>query len=210
MQPIRKEYFTECRATRTRDALLDAALVCMRQKGYEATSLDDILKATQLTKGAFYFHFQCKEDFALAVIDRALKQEWPIFEAALRAEGEDPYLPLRELFKLFSRACQSGCLFGNLAAEMSVTSPAIRERLGGIFACWNSALVWLADRLKARGAVSPALDSGQLARLIVAQIQGAVLLTKLDPRPELLEQHCEQLIHLFSSTVYSTETRSLT
>jgi TetR/AcrR family transcriptional repressor of nem operon len=201
----RKECLPESRAARTREALLDAAMICMRQKGYEATSVDDILKGTELTKGAFYFHFHSKEDFALAVIDRALKQNWPRFEAALRTSGEDPYLPLRELFRVFSQSCQVGCLFGNLAAEMSAKSPAIRERLGGIFECWHGALRWLADQLKARGAVTPAIDSSQLARLFIAQIQGAVLLTKLDPKPELLERHCEQLIQLLSKTVSRRE-----
>lgn len=197
------------RANRTRDALLDAAMICMRERGYEATSVDDVLKAAELTKGAFYFHFHSKEDFVLAVIDRALKQNWPKFEAALRAEGADPYLPLRELFHVFSLSCQAGCLFGNLAAEMSAKSPAIRERLGAIFACWHGALRGLAGQLQTRGAVAPELDSNQLARLIIVQIQGAVLLTKLDPKPELLERHCEELILLFASTVNRNETRSL-
>ena len=58
--------------------------------------------------------------------------------------------------------------------------------------------------------MAPDLDSSQLARLIIAQIQGAVLLTKLDPKPELLERHCEELIHLFESTMNRNPSRSQT
>ena len=45
-----------------KDKLLDAAVHVVRQKGYAATSVDDFCKAAGVTKGAFFHHFESKED----------------------------------------------------------------------------------------------------------------------------------------------------
>src|SRR4051794_33662692 len=49
-----------------KDKLLDAAVQVVRQKGYAATSVDDLCKAAGVTKGAFFHHFASKEDLAVA------------------------------------------------------------------------------------------------------------------------------------------------
>ena len=105
MPTVRKILTADNRAARTREALLDAALSCLRERGYEATAVDDILTATRLTKGAFYFHFHSKEDFALAAIDRALARFWPEIEKAMRTRDENPFTPIFTLFDLFSGNC---------------------------------------------------------------------------------------------------------
>src|SRR5579885_1615140 len=56
-------------ATMERDArtrLLDAAMQVIRAQGYSATTVDDICRAARLTKGAFFHHFESKEDLAVA------------------------------------------------------------------------------------------------------------------------------------------------
>jgi AcrR family transcriptional regulator len=56
------------RADRSRRAILDAAVPIFAERGY-ATSLNEIIRASGLTKGGFYFHFPSKGALALAVID---------------------------------------------------------------------------------------------------------------------------------------------
>jgi AcrR family transcriptional regulator len=59
----------------TRRCILDEAAKAFARNGYAGTSLNDVIAATGLTKGAFYFHFPSKEALALEVF-RSKQQEW--------------------------------------------------------------------------------------------------------------------------------------
>lgn len=63
----------QARARATRTAILEAAAAAFARGGLAGTSLNDLVRASGLTKGAFYFHFSSKEELALAAF--RLKQE---------------------------------------------------------------------------------------------------------------------------------------
>src|SRR6478735_2143558 len=71
------------RGTRSRRAILDAALPIFERDGYAAASLNQIIQASGLTKGGFYFHFASKKALALAVVAEAQQQEMAALEAQL-------------------------------------------------------------------------------------------------------------------------------
>lgn len=56
-------------AEKTRKAILDAGLKLFMEKGYNYTSMQDIAKEANVTRGAIYWHFKKKEDFVIAVAD---------------------------------------------------------------------------------------------------------------------------------------------
>ena len=58
----------EGRADRSRRAILDAAVPIFAERGYAGASLNQIITASGLTKGGFYFHFPSKQALALAVV----------------------------------------------------------------------------------------------------------------------------------------------
>src|SRR5690348_11019770 len=66
--PVRKSPRTASAESKpsARDKLLQAAVHVVRQKGYAATSVDDLCKAAGVTKGAFFHHFASKEDLGVA------------------------------------------------------------------------------------------------------------------------------------------------
>lgn len=68
---------------------MNAAADLFRTKGYDATSVDDIVLAANLAKGTFYYHFQKKEDLVLALQESQLKEAAGIARESL-AKGESP------------------------------------------------------------------------------------------------------------------------
>ncbi len=82
---------------RTRARLIAEAERLFREQGYAATSLEDIAKAAEVTKGAIYAHFTSKEDLLLSAIEAA---PTPEYGAVLN----DQSLPLRERLAAFGRA----------------------------------------------------------------------------------------------------------
>jgi AcrR family transcriptional regulator len=81
---------------RTRQRLLDEAERLFRERGYSATSLEQIAEAADVTKGAIYGHFSSKEDLLLSAIEAAPAAD---FGAALY----DVSRPLRERLAEFGR-----------------------------------------------------------------------------------------------------------
>src|SRR5688572_23344155 len=61
------------KAEATRLTILRKALELIYVKGYQTTSIDDIIATTQVTKGAFYYHFKTKDEMGLAIINEILK-----------------------------------------------------------------------------------------------------------------------------------------
>lgn len=82
---------------RTRQRLLAEAQRLFRERGYAATSLEQIAEAAEVTKGAIYGHFASKEDLMLAALEAA---PVPDYSATL----DDESRPLRERLALFGRA----------------------------------------------------------------------------------------------------------
>src|SRR6516164_7575884 len=82
---------------RTRQRLLAEAQRLFRERGYAATSLEQIAEAAEVTKGAIYGHFASKEDLMLSALEAA---PTPDYSATL----DDQSQPLRERLAAFGRA----------------------------------------------------------------------------------------------------------
>jgi AcrR family transcriptional regulator len=82
----------------TRQALIDSALALVGEKGYAVTSVQEITEAAGVTKGAFYHHFESKEELLRLILDEFLDYQLAILKMALDSD-EDPAIRLRELLR---------------------------------------------------------------------------------------------------------------
>jgi TetR/AcrR family acrAB operon transcriptional repressor len=73
-------------AAKTRQALLDAALMVFSHQGYQAARLQDIAKSAGVTRGAIYHHFGSKAELFNTLMDEAAAQESGAIQSAV-AEG---------------------------------------------------------------------------------------------------------------------------
>src|ERR1700733_8982128 len=73
-----------------RAQLLDAALDVIRERGFSATSVDDLCQTAGVTKGAFFHHFRSKEDFGVAVADYWSEMTGALFAGAAYHDHGDP------------------------------------------------------------------------------------------------------------------------
>ncbi len=74
----------------SRTRLLDAALRVFREKGYTATTVEDLCHAAGVTKGSFFHHFESKEALALAAIECWNDTTGALSAAAPFAQIDDP------------------------------------------------------------------------------------------------------------------------
>ncbi len=78
---------------RRRHEIMDAAHQCFISKGYQATTIDDILTATGIAKGTLYYHFPGKEDIMHAIIDRVVQT----IVTRARAVADSPVPPQEKI-----------------------------------------------------------------------------------------------------------------
>src|SRR5207302_2451128 len=112
-------------ARSTREAILQAATRLMHVRGYQNTSLDDVLRESGVGKGNFYYHFRSKEDLGYAILDQLVAR---FVERTLEPCFWDAAAPRLEQIRCFldrvleaqrKSNCVGGCFMGNLACELS-------------------------------------------------------------------------------------------
>ena len=81
-----------------KEQIVVAALEAMHQRGFNATSVQDITDAAKVPKGSFYNHFESKEDLALEALDRY----WQRVLGSLKSLGDESVPPLARLRAYFS------------------------------------------------------------------------------------------------------------
>ncbi|WP_406076667.1 TetR family transcriptional regulator C-terminal domain-containing protein [Micromonospora sp. NBC_00858] len=195
------------RTSDARNKILDSAATLIEQRGYSALGVAEICAAAGVPKGSFYYFFESKQALARTVIDEHWATQRRQWEQLLGSEG-DPLRRLRDLFEAteeIQRAGQqkagvvAGCLFGNLALELSNQAEEIRRRLQEIFEEQINLIEQVVVEAKERGLAGSSVDTHEAARSIVAQIEGRVLLAKLLNDPAQLEtlwRNCLDLLQV--------------
>src|SRR5215475_4519800 len=118
--------------TSARSKILDAALTVIREKGYAATTVDDLCAAAEVTKGAFFHHFASKDDLGVAAANHWSETTGALFAEAPYHRHRDPldrvlaYLDFRrELLR--GSVPEFTCLVGTMVQEVYETNPSIRK-----------------------------------------------------------------------------------
>jgi TetR/AcrR family transcriptional regulator, transcriptional repressor for nem operon len=193
MQPVKQP-----RAQITRDKILREATRLFTARGYHDTSLDDVLRASGVTTGAFFHHFRGKEQLGFAVLDWYVdrrREELAAIERTLPPADE----PLERVFRLLdatqkrterrARRRQAGCVFGNLTTSLSDTHDGFRRRLAD---CFDEMAVDFKQRLDAAAArhcPRRKLDTLALARYVVSVLEGTIILTRAHKDAGLIGRH---------------------
>lgn len=167
----------------TRKRLLDAAMHEILTHGFQAASIDRILKGAELTKGAFYHHFPNKLELGYALVSEKIghyvDQRWiqPLsqstdfvtdFNAILERIGQE----IDE-----DQICH-GCPLNNLAQEMSAIDDTFRLRLAQLFERWRGAMRQAIERSQSAGRLNRRYNADDLAFFILALLEGSVGVVK--------------------------------
>ncbi|MFJ9432087.1 ScbR family autoregulator-binding transcription factor [Streptomyces sp. NPDC101490] len=157
------------RAIRTRKAILEAAAEIFDERGYEATTIAEVLERADVTKGALYFHFRSKGDLARGVL-----------AAAVTTDGVRPQtLKLQELVDivllLAHRLPREPMLSAALRMAVDLQS---RRQFGTRWPDWTELLTGFLKEANDRGETRPDIDEAQTARMLVSCWTGVRVVTE--------------------------------
>src|SRR5271170_6379703 len=139
----------------TRERLVMTALRLFGEKGYESTSVSDILKAAGANSGSLYHFFPTKQDLLLEVLRRYRDGIGPMLLAPAWEGVDDPIERVFALLAAYRRAlagteCLYGCPIGSLALEIHEPDPPVRELLSVNFSGWVSHIRACLDAARSR------------------------------------------------------------
>ncbi|MEJ2679537.1 MAG: TetR/AcrR family transcriptional regulator [Gemmatimonadota bacterium] len=166
--------------TTTRERIIDAAARLMLNKGYAATTVDEIVADAGVAKGSVYHFFDSKEAVGLAALEAYFRRGGEIIMRGPFTTVDDPvkraFALVDHVQAVSGQLWQHGCLAGNFAVEMEAVSPAIRDAIARWFATFET---WLATFFQpiAEAAGAPDVPTGvELAAQLLAVIEGGIVM----------------------------------
>lgn len=165
-----------------REQILAAAAVCFAERGFQPTTMDDIARGAQLSKGSLYWHFQNKRELFLAVLDAVAVDLFRVWEE--RAASEPDILAVLEsIFEVAADRQRDQPDLISLWLEY-LRVPEGRERLAAVYRDARERLAGLIDEGIARGQIRE-LPREPLAAVLTAGSEGLGLQAMVDPEFDL-------------------------
>ena len=174
------------------DEALEQAMRVFWAKGYEAASLHDLIEAMGLSKSSLYRAFGSKHELFLSTIDHYVRTITVRRAAALIAEGSDVRSGITSLFNGFLEdiLCQHerlGCFLNNCAVEVAAGDPAAAKRVEAGLAHLAETFHDAVRRGRATGEIPVESDPRALARYLTSSLHGLIVMAKLKPDRQALE-----------------------
>ncbi len=163
--------------------MLRAAFREVYRYGFQSAGVDAILAATNVTKGALYYHFENKQALGYAIIEEIIaeitRDRWVL--PLERSKNKNPIDALIRIVRAIPsrpRDVKSGCPLVNLAQEMSLLDEQFRKRLEKIFQAWQREIAMALRRGQSEGTVRRDLLPEEAASFLIAMIEGYEVLAK--------------------------------
>jgi len=162
----------------TRDRIILAGLRLFAAKGYQSTSIVDLLQEADAHSGSFYHFFPTKQDLLLAVLKTYRDGIEPMLLAPAWDGIVDPIAKVFALLAVYRRAlensgCTYGCPIGSLALELHEPDPPVRELLSVNFSGWVSHIRACLDAARSR--LPRSVNTEQLATFVLTTMEGGVM-----------------------------------
>jgi TetR/AcrR family transcriptional repressor of nem operon len=174
----------------TRKKIVEAAAPIFNKRGYEGSSLNDLMEATGLKKGGIYRHFSSKEELAAEAFDYTWEAAWNarLLHVDEQANGIGQLKQLIANFVDRRPPVAGGCPVLNAAIDADDGNPVLRARVAKALKSWLARLQVIVEKARERGETRPGVDPAAVATLIVASLEGALMMSRLQRNDEAMRR----------------------
>ncbi|HEY1528109.1 MAG TPA: TetR family transcriptional regulator C-terminal domain-containing protein [Candidatus Angelobacter sp.] len=182
--------------------MLQAAFREIHRSGFQSAGIDAILAATNVTKGALYYHFDSKETLGYAVVEEIVakftRDRWL---RPMLSEGQPIDILIGVVRRIPARPkdVRAGCPLLNLAQEMSPLDEQFRKRLETIFLDWQEGIATLLRKGQSQGTVRRDLNPDETASFLVAMVEGYATLAKNAQDPKVWKAGIRNIVEWLRS-----------
>ena len=191
------------------ERLLAAGLELFLKQGFNATGIQQIADDAGVPKGSFYNHFASKETFAVAIVDRYAQRSQRSWERMMSSAPAEPMAAIRHVFAQMlayhERAgLPAGCLIGNFAAEVTLSSDVCRQSLLTAQLAWRERLAGLIRAGQSAGEIRDDIDASRLSGLTWSVWEGALLRMKVEGSAQPVREGIALMLdHMYLPTKHS-------
>jgi len=184
---VQFESAAQTKGERTRERILDVAYLAIVEKGFAATSIEELVEAAGITKSGFFYHFRDKNDMARQLFDRFLEEDEAIFdtlERRARELSDDPLQSLLIFLNLYAQmmdemdSLHPGCMVATVTYQERIFDPALKQmnvdylmRMRERFAAWF-------DDVRVKYPPRIEVDLEALADHLTVVVEGAIVQSK--------------------------------
>jgi TetR/AcrR family transcriptional regulator, transcriptional repressor for nem operon len=189
----------------TRRNILEAAFDEFYKNGFQGGSINRIVDAAGITKGALFHHFKDKKNLGYAVVEEIIRPRIKAHWFDPLANSIDPIAALKEAMRQFAKEERAkgrlvqGCPLNNLAQEMSPLDEGFRRRLEHIYSAWRESMEAAFARGIKAGKIRRGISPRNVAALVVAALEGIIGTAKNAQSEKLLKEAGEGLFGYLDS-----------
>ncbi|MCH8102434.1 MAG: TetR/AcrR family transcriptional regulator [Chloroflexi bacterium] len=184
----------------TRARLMEAATVVLAHSGFDRATVDEIVREAGFSKGAFYVHFETKEDLFWAMLEERISRQQEAFRQAVEHTqplADNMRMILSGVFKLLRDDPLWGSLYAEFAAHAS-RNEKVRQRLAAMYDRWRELIVDILSASRDAGRTRKDIDLRFAATLLIATVEGSIMQSHLAPETVRLEAMLEPLTRTLS------------
>lgn len=187
----------------TRQRLLDAALEVFARNGFERATVDEIVREAGFSKGAFYVHFETKEDLFWEMLQERMDAQQEQFRASIDATlsvEENQRRILSTIFDLNRTDKLGPAIFFEFVAH-AMRDDKVRERLSGFYERWHTFVSETLVAGREAGLVRADTDIPLLASVLMAVFEGSMIQSRLAPKHLRLSMKVDDMAALLAQWV---------
>lgn len=185
------------RGVQTRERLMDIAETAILQKGFGATSIEEVIAEAGITKSGFFYHFRDKSQLAYCLLERHLERDETILNEIFgraRELTDDPLHSLLVGLKLMAEMMADledghpGCLVTTFCYNERLFDRELHALNQRIILAWRTRFRAMIDAINTRYTPAEEIDPDQLADMVSAVVEGGIVMSKALRDPALLPQ----------------------
>ncbi len=171
------------KSEKTKQFIIEQSASLFNQKGYAGTSIQDILKATGLTKGGLYGNFESKDEIAIAAFEHAVKVVTDTIGLRTRVIDNtvDKLKTVVYFYRehLFNPPIKGGCPLLNSSIEADDNYPALREKVVVALKNWQNHLTYTINKGIRKGEIKSEIDAEAFATVFIGIIEGGIMMSRV-------------------------------
>ena len=181
----------------TREKLLDLAERAVLQKGFAATTIDELIAQADITKSGFFYHFKDKNDLAQALLRRYIARHEDIIDTMMRRASELTDDPLQHFLiglKFFADMLADlprthpGCIVAAFCYQDQQFSVAIRDLNAEGIRAWRGRIAVMLDNIAKKYPPRDGVDLDALADMATSIVEGGIILSRTFGDKSMLAQ----------------------
>ncbi len=200
MTPVLKDAPRRRKREETRGRLLEAALCVFARSGFDRATVDEIVAEAGFSKGAFYVHFESKEELFWAMLEERISRHHEAFRRAVeqtKPVAENLRTILSGVFGLLREDPLWGSLYMEFGAH-AARNEKVRQLLAAMYERWRELIVEILTAGREAGRIRKDVEVQFIATVLIATVEGSVMQSRLAPETVRLEELVEPLTRTLS------------